>query len=97
MITLQFRETIDDSLLTAMKKFGDVTDVETPRIKLTVARDIVSHMLSSILDGYQVDDVIVEDPPLEDVIATVFSEVTEGRVNQIDDDKFDSLGDGQGL
>ena len=97
LITLQFRETIDDSLLTAMKKFGDVTDVETPRIKLTVARDIVSHMLSSILDGYQVDDVIVEDPPLEDVIATVFSEVTEGRVNQIDDDKFDSLGDGQGL
>ncbi|MEE2844411.1 MAG: ATP-binding cassette domain-containing protein [Planctomycetota bacterium] len=97
LITLQFRNAINDSLLTALKKFGDVTDVETPRIKLTVARDVVSRMLSSILDGYQVDDVVVEDPPLEDVIAAVFSEVTAGRVHQIDDDKFESIGDGQGL
>ncbi|MCS5632156.1 MAG: ATP-binding cassette domain-containing protein [Pirellulaceae bacterium] len=97
LITLQFRNAINDSLLAALKKFGDVTDVETPRIKLTVARDVVSRMLSSILDGYQVDDVVVEDPPLEDVIAAVFSEVTAGRVHQIDDDKFESIGDGQGL
>jgi hypothetical protein len=54
-------------------------------------------MLSSILDGYQVDDVVVEDPPLEDVIAAVFSEVTAGRVTQIDDDEFESIGDGKGL
>ena len=97
LITLQFRDAINDSLLAALKKFGDVTDVETPRIKLTVARDVVSRMLSSILDGYQVDDVVVEDPPLEDVIAAVFSEVTAGRVHQIDDDKFESIGDGRGL
>ena len=97
LITLQFRDAIDDSLLAALKKFGNVTDVETPRIKLTVARDVVPRMLSSILDGYQVDDVIVEDPPLEDVIAAVFSEVTAGRVQQIDDDEFESIGDGQGL
>ncbi|MBT4694823.1 MAG: ATP-binding cassette domain-containing protein [Planctomycetaceae bacterium] len=97
LITLQFRDAIDDSLLATLKEFGDVTDVETPRIKLTVARDVVSRMLSSILDGYQVDDVVVEDPPLEDVIAAVFSEVTAGRVHQIDDDKFESIGDGQGL
>jgi|TARA_B110000263_G_scaffold64076_1_gene55278 ABC-2 type transport system ATP-binding protein len=97
LITLQFRDAINDSLLAALKKFGDVTDVETPRIKLTVARDVVPRMLSSILDGYQVDDVVVEDPPLEDVIAAVFSEVTAGRVHQIDDDKFESIGDGKGL
>ena len=97
LITLQFRDAIDDSLLAALTKFGDVTDVETPRIKLTVARDVVSRMLSSILDGYQVDDVVVEDPPLEDVIAAVFSEVTAGRVHQIDDDEFESIGDGKGL
>ena len=97
LITLQFRDAIDDSLLAALKKFGNVTDVETPRIKLTVTRDVVPRMLSTILDGYQVDDVVVEDPPLEDVIATVFSEVTAGRVQQIDDDEFESIGDGQGL
>ena len=97
LITLQFRDAINDSLLAALKKFGDVTDVETPRIKLTVARDVVPRMLSSILDGYQVDDVVVEDPPLEDVIAAVFSEVTAGRVHQIDNEKFESIGDGKGL
>ena len=97
LITLQFRNAINDSLLTALKKFGDVTDVETPRIKLTVARDVVSRMLTLILDSYQVDDVVVEDPPLEDVIAAVFSKVTAGRVHQIDDDKFESIGDGRGL
>jgi ABC-2 type transport system ATP-binding protein len=97
LVTLQFRDAIDESLLAALKNFGDVIDVETPRIKLTVARDVVARMLALILDGYQVDDVIVEDPPLEDVIAAVFSEVTAGRVNQLDDDKFESIGDGRGL
>lgn len=97
LIILQFRDAINDSLLAALKKFGDVTDVETPRVKLTVARDVVPRMLSAILDDYQVDDVVVEDPPLEDVIAAVFSEVTAGRVHQIDDDKFESIGDGKGL
>jgi ABC-2 type transport system ATP-binding protein len=97
LITLQFRDAINDSLLATLKEFGDVTDVETPRIKLTVARDVVSRMLTLILDSYQVDDVVVEDPPLEDVIAAVFSKVTAGRVHQIDDDKFESIGDGRGL
>jgi ABC-2 type transport system ATP-binding protein len=97
MITLQFRDAIEDSLLAALKKFGDVTDVETPRVKLTVTRDVVSRMLSSILDDYQVDDIVVEDPPLEDIIAAVFSEITEGRVNQLADGEFESIGDGQGL
>ena len=97
LITLQFRDAINDSLLAALKKFGDVTDVETPRIKLTVARDVVARMLALILDGYQVDDIVVEDPPLEDVIAAVFSEVTAGRVNQLEDKKFESIGDGRGL
>jgi ABC-2 type transport system ATP-binding protein len=97
MITLQFRDVIEDSLLAALKKFGDVTDIETPRVKLTVTRDVVSRMLSSILDDYQVDDIVVEDPPLEDIIAAVFSEITEGRVNQLADGEFESIGDGQGL
>jgi ABC-2 type transport system ATP-binding protein len=97
MITLQFRDAIEDLLLAALKKFGDVTDVETPRVKLTVTRDVVPRMLSSILDDYQVDDIVVEDPPLEDIIAAVFSEITEGRVNQLADGEFESIGDGQGL
>ncbi|HIA63254.1 MAG TPA: ATP-binding cassette domain-containing protein, partial [Planctomycetaceae bacterium] len=81
LIILQFRDAIDDSLLAALKRFGDVTDVETPRVKLTVTRDVVPRMLASVLDSYQVDDVVVEDPPLEDIIAAVFSQVTGGRVN----------------
>ncbi len=97
LVILQFRDAIDDSLLATLKRFGDVTDVETPRVKLTVTREVVPRMLASVLDSYQVDDVVVEDPPLEDVIAAVFSEVTAGRVNQLDDDTFESIGDGRGL
>jgi hypothetical protein len=54
-------------------------------------------MLASVLDRYQVDDLVVEDPPLEDVIAEVFSKVTGGRFKELTDDDLSSLGDGKGL
>ncbi len=36
-------------------------------------------MLGAILDGYAVDDVSVQDPPLEQVIARVFEEAKAGH------------------
>jgi hypothetical protein len=37
----------------------------------------VPRVLSSILDRYSLDDVSVEDPPLEDAIAEVFNQADE--------------------
>ena len=97
LITLQFGEAIDEPLLAALNAFGEVNEVEVPRVTLSVERETVPRMLASVLDRYQVDDLVVEDPPLEDVIAEVFSKVTGGRFKELTDDELSSIGDGKGL
>jgi ABC-2 type transport system ATP-binding protein len=54
-------------------RYGEVLSVETPRVKLRVQRNVVPDVLGSILASYPVEDVSVEDPPLEEVIAEMFS------------------------
>ena len=56
-----------------LDKYGKVLEVQTPRIQLQVPRSEVGQVLASILSLHPVDDVSVEDPPLEEVIANVFS------------------------
>jgi ABC-2 type transport system ATP-binding protein len=36
-------------------------------------------VLSEILGSHRVDDIVVEDPPLEEVISNVFSAAEKGR------------------
>jgi len=58
----------------AFAQLGDVVSREAGRIVLQVAdarlRDVVSHLLATL----QVTDLSVEDPPLEDVLRTLFKE-----------------------
>ena len=51
--------------------------VEPPRVKLRVERAEVPEVLASILAQHAVEDVSVEDPPLEEVIAEVFSRAND--------------------
>jgi ABC-2 type transport system ATP-binding protein len=74
-LTLQFPEGIDH--LPNLEKYGKVLEVLTPRVKLQVQRSEVGQVLASILSLHPVDDVSVEDPPLEEVIAKVFSTASE--------------------
>jgi hypothetical protein len=37
----------------------------------------VSQVLSGLLEQFSVEDIAVEDPPLEEVIAAMFSRVSE--------------------
>lgn len=60
-----------------LARFGEVLETEVPRAKLRVERQKVARMLASILDQCDVEDVSVEDPPLEEVIAELFSQVDE--------------------
>ncbi len=39
----------------------------------------VSRVLAEILNTYTVDDVAVEDPPLEEVIASLFHSIAEAN------------------
>jgi len=57
-----------------LDRYGQVLSRQPPRVKLRVQRGVVPEVLGNILANYAVQDVTVEDPPLEEVIAEVFSQ-----------------------
>lgn len=59
------------------QRYGEVIDVQTPKIKLRVNRREVADVLAGILASQSVEDVSVEDPPLEEVIAGLFSQAEQ--------------------
>jgi len=64
-----------------LARFGTLLEIEPPKAKLRVARRQVPSVMAALLSAYTVDDVAVEDPPLEDVIAEVFSRVDDVAVD----------------
>lgn len=69
VISLQFGGQIPENL----GQYGETISVAEPRVKLRVARGVVPEVLAAILAQHTVEDVSVEDPPLEEVIAEMFS------------------------
>jgi ABC-2 type transport system ATP-binding protein len=65
----------DDSLPDGLDRFGQVIEVQLPKVKIRVERAQVAKALAAILSQHVIEDVSVEDPPLEEVIADLFSEV----------------------
>jgi len=63
----------DGQTLTGFERYGEVLSIEPPRVKLRVTRASVSNVLSGLLAAHTVADVSVEDPPLEEVIAEIFT------------------------
>lgn len=57
-----------------LERFAEVESVELPKITLRCPRATATKSLSEILQHYQVDDISVEDPPLEEVIAQLYSD-----------------------
>ncbi len=78
LVTLQLA---DGQPTSEFARYGDVVSIEPPKVKLRIERPQVAKALAAILAQHAVEDVIVEDPPLEEVIAAMFSEVQreEGR------------------
>jgi ABC-2 type transport system ATP-binding protein len=72
VVTLLFA--LDQSLHN-LERFGQVLEIEPPRAKLRIDRADVPRTLAAILAQHTIEDVIVEDPPLEEVIADAFSRV----------------------
>jgi len=70
VISLQM---IDGQMPGDMARYGEVLSAEPPRMKLRVERSVVPQVLGEILASYAVADVSVEDPPLEQVIAEMFT------------------------
>ena len=72
VLTLIFH---DDNVPAGLEQFGEVIEKQPPKVKLKVARDGVAQTLSAVLGRHAVQDVNLEDPPLEEVIAEMFSSV----------------------
>lgn len=75
VLTLQLAEADmpDGQAPTDIARFGQVLDAEPPKVKLRVERNVIADVLAGVLDKYAIEDVSVEDPPLEEVIAEMFS------------------------
>ncbi len=71
IVTLQLSE---DRSLEGLKDLPNVISVEAPKIKFRVDREDVGKTLSEILSLHAVDDIVVEDPPLEEVISSAFTD-----------------------
>jgi ABC-2 type transport system ATP-binding protein len=62
-----------------LDRYGEVVKVEGPRISLRCPRVQVSRVLAEILNTRTIDDVAVEDPPLEEVLAHLFHSVSSDK------------------
>jgi ABC-2 type transport system ATP-binding protein len=70
VVTLDFAE---ERMPGDLARLGEVMEVAPPRVKLQVDRSRIAEVLSSVLGSYAIQDVSVEDPPLEEVIASLFA------------------------
>jgi ABC-2 type transport system ATP-binding protein len=76
-VTLLFAES---NLPVDLGQYGRVLSTAPPKATLEIDRQHVARSLAAILDRHQVEDVSVEDPPLEEVIADMFAQVDERDV-----------------
>ncbi|MBC8350783.1 MAG: ABC transporter ATP-binding protein [Planctomycetes bacterium] len=70
IVTLQFAE---DDAMKDLERFGQVLEIVPPKAKLRISRADVPKTLAAILSQHVIEDVVVEDPPLEEVIADAFA------------------------
>ena len=70
VLSLQFA---DDRMPSDLARYGEVLEVVEPKARLRVDRSKIAEVLASVLDSYSIEDVSVEDPPLEEVIAEMFA------------------------
>ncbi|WP_417746001.1 ABC transporter ATP-binding protein [Rosistilla oblonga] len=74
VVTLQFAEGHQPGDLT---NIGEVLSIDLPKAKIKIARTDIPKRLAAALNEHPIDDVVVEDPPLEDAIADMFNRVRD--------------------
>ncbi len=60
-----------------LSKYGEVVSKDDGRVTLRVPKTQTSQMTAKLLSDFQVDDLTVEDAPIDDVIDQVFSQKAE--------------------
>lgn len=67
-----------------LDRYGLVTRRDETSADLTIERCRIAEVLGAILDRAKVADVVVQDPPLEQVLARVFQEEADGGGHDLD-------------
>lgn len=68
LLTFEFADTRQPDL----SVFGEIVEETWPKIQVRVSRSQVPRVLAEVLRDHPIEDVSVEDVPLEEVIATMF-------------------------
>lgn len=77
IITIRF----SDGVVPAdLARFGQIILREPPRVRLRVSRSDATEVIRAVLTRYLADDVSVEDPPLEELIAALFASAGDSRL-----------------
>jgi ABC-2 type transport system ATP-binding protein len=74
IVTLQINGDFSNS---DFENYGQVIEFTPPKIKLQVDRAAVASVLAAVLDKHSIEDIVVEEVPLEEVIASLFSQVNK--------------------
>lgn len=80
VLSLQFA---DDPMPSDLARFGEVLDIAPPKARLRVERDVIADVLSRVLSSHTINDVSVEDPPLEEIISQMFTESAEQQAEAV--------------
>ena len=71
LVTLRFH---DGSMPDRFDAFGELVRLDPPSVTLRMTRDSVAERTGALLQSYQIDDLNVEDPPIEEVIGMMFAD-----------------------
>ena len=82
-----------DDMPRDFSQWGEVIENEAPRVKLKVPRNKIPEILSNLLSKYRILDVGVQERPLEEVIAEVFTEQNDARRLQDEQSLLQSASD----
>lgn len=75
VVTLQFaKDEFPTAASQLLGRYGEVVQVQTPRVKIRIERRLVAQTVAALLANHSLEDISVEDPPLEEVIAHVFAD-----------------------
>ncbi|MBX3424201.1 MAG: ABC transporter ATP-binding protein [Pirellulales bacterium] len=81
VLTVQFA---DGEVPGDLARYGEVLETAAPKARLRVERASIAKTLSAVLAAHAVEDVSVEDPPLEEVIAEMFARSEQSHAGERD-------------
>jgi ABC-2 type transport system ATP-binding protein len=76
VIELQFAGT---EVPAGLEEFGSIVETQPPRVKLRVPKARVAETLAAVLSRHNVEDVGVQDRPLEEAIAEMFTQHSQAN------------------